>query len=330
LRKSRKPIVIASRRSLLARRQAEIIGTALGRLSPHVTVQYRWIESQADQLTDAPLSDAGGKGLFVRAIERALLTERADIAVHSVKDLPAEENTQGLTIAAIWPRADVRDCLIAADGAGVIDDLPHGATVGTASPRRASQLLRIRPDLSIQLIRGNVETRLAKVMQDRECDATLLAVAGLHRANLHEHATHPIDLSLMLPAAGQGALAIQCRTDDPVTIRRCLPINDPITAAAVHAERRLVAALKGDCHSPIAVLGVPLGKNAVDGFRLRVKVLSCDGSRCLEGKKRSSGKGLDKTVKDMVADLIQRGVQMLLHDTVNVIESPVRVEVSSR
>ena len=330
MRKSRKPIVIASRRSLLARRQAEIIGAALGRLSPHVTVQYRWIESQADRLTDTPLSDAGGKGLFVRAIEHALLAERADIAVHSAKDLPAGENTQGLTIAAIWPRADVRDCLIAADGAATIDDLPHGATVGTASPRRAAQLLRIRPDLSIQLMRGSVETRLAKVTRDRECDATLLAVAGLYRADLQEHAAHPIDPSVMLPAAGQGALAVQCRTDDPVTIRRCLPINDPIAAAAVHAERRLVAALNGDCYSPIAVLGQPRGKNAVDGFRLRARVLSRDGTRCLEDDQRTSGKELDKTAKSMAVGLMQRGAQALLHDAADVIESSVRVEASSR
>ena len=142
MRKSRRPIFVAARRSLLARSQAELIGAALGRLNPHVSVQYRWLESEADDHGAEPLARAGGKGIFVRAIERALLAGQADIAVHSLKDLPVEDTGDGLTIAAVPSRGDVRDCLIARDGAGTIDQLPEGATVGTASPRRPAQLRR--------------------------------------------------------------------------------------------------------------------------------------------------------------------------------------------
>lgn len=332
MRRSRKPIVIASRRSRLARIQAEMVGRALARLHPQVEVHYRWIESEGDRHDGVMLAEHGGKGLFTSALEDALLGGDADLAVHSLKDLPAVDRP-GLAIAAIPTRADARDCLISRGGAATIDELPAAAVVGTASPRRAAQLLRVRPDLQVQLLRGNVDTRLRKVLdQDGAAapgapgpgsvhyDATLLAAAGLTRLGLEEHLRYPIDIETVLPAACQGALAIQCRADDHVTLTRCLPLNDPTTAMAVHAERAIVAGLNADCHSPVAVLGEPVKldphsvKRNADAhwFRLRVRVLSTDGSTCLEADERCKTRELRRLVKQIVRDLTDRGARQIL------------------
>lgn len=322
MRRSRKPIVIASRRSRLARVQAELVGKALGRLHPAVAIEYRWIESEGDQIPDQPLSAHGGKGLFTRRIEQALLSGEADLAVHSFKDLPARD-TPGLAIAAVPRRADVRDCLVSREGYAAVDDLPEAAVVGTSSPRRAAQLLRQRPDLRVRLIRGNVDTRLHKVMEGHQgtplYDAAVLAVAGLQRLGLPEHAAHPLDTDLMLPAACQGALAIQCRADDHVTLTRCLPLNDPAAATAAHAERSVVAALSADCDSPIAVLGEPCEPDApprrsndVHWFRLRVRILSPDGQTCLEADEKVRTKDLRRLVKRVVKDLDAQGARQVL------------------
>ena len=329
MRKSRRAIVIAARRSLLARRQAELVGNALGRLNPHVSVQYRWLESEADRYPDQPLdriarSRTGpgslaktktvggpGKGLFTGTIEQALLNGQADIAVHSLKDLPVAQVTEELILATIPGRAEVRDCLICRDEVTSIELLGEGATVGTSSPRRAAQLRRLRRDLDTRPIRGNIETRLRKV-KDGQYDATILSVAGLRRADLAHHATNPIELSDILPAAGQGALAVQCRADDHVTIRRCLPINHPITAAAVHAERDVVGELGCDCYSPIAVLAEPIGDRGVEGFRLWARILSPDGATCLEAQEHASPSELGKLTKRVVANLLSQGALSLL------------------
>ncbi|MCC6679819.1 MAG: hydroxymethylbilane synthase [Phycisphaeraceae bacterium] len=320
MRRSRKPIVIASRRSALARAQSEQVGNALARLHPNLDVEYRWIDTQGDQDPSASLADRGGKGLFTRALEQVLLAGDADIAIHSLKDLPADVMTAGLTIAAVPRRADVRDCLISHHAATRIEDLPQGATVGTSSPRRAAQLLRLRRDLRIEPMRGNVDTRVDKVLQQRVADATLLAVAGLTRLGKAEQAQHAIDLEQVLPAAAQGALALQCRSDDHVTLTRCLPINDAASATAVHAERQVVQMLGADCHSSIAVLAEPVAidpksvKRNADAhwFRLRVRVMSPDGSQCLEADDQVKTKDLRRLVKQMVADLRQRGAVGLL------------------
>ncbi len=306
--------MIASRRSRLARAQAELIGQTLSRLNPTLELRYEWIESEGDRQPTAPLSDAGGKGLFIRAVEAALLDGRADVAVHSLKDLPAEL-TPGLAIAATPRREDVRDCLIARSGARSIADLPPGAVVGTSGPRRAAQIKRLRPDLVIQPIRGNVETRMAKVLEEPSAsryDATLLALAGLRRAALDQRAAAPLAVEEVLPAAGQAALAIQCRADDHVTMTRCLPLNDSVTAAAVHAERAIVAGLAGDCHSPIAAYAEPIG---LDQFRLRVRVLSPTGDACLDADVTTTLKLLAKQARILVKDLQARGADTVLRAT---------------
>lgn len=319
MRRSRRPLRIASRRSHLARVQAEAVGAALGRLHPSVRVEYVWIESEGDARADRPLSEAGGKGAFVRAVEQALLEGRADLAVHSMKDLPAGDDPRpgsALTIAAVPRREDAHDCLITAEGLGAIADLPPAAVVGTASPRRAAQALRLRGDLRIELIRGNVETRLRKVVEDRRYAATLLAAAGLLRVGLDGHARRRIPLDQMLPAAGQGALAVQCRTDDHVTLRRCLPLNDPAAAQAVHGERQVVAALHGDCHSAIAALveatTVEVNGRATAGCRLRARVLSGDGGRMADFDGQAPARNLGGLIASCIEQLKAQGAAELL------------------
>jgi hydroxymethylbilane synthase len=322
LRRSQKPIVIAARRSPLARAQAELVGRRINRLHPKIEVQYRWVESQGDKAVDQSLVDQGGKGLFTKDVERLLLAGEADLAVHSLKDLPATDTT-GLVLAAVPRRADVRDCLITPQGLASIDDLPQGAVVGTASPRRAAHLMRLRPDLNIDLIRGNVQTRLDKVLSPdgaKRYDATLLAIAGLTRLGLTEQAAHPISLEDMLPAACQGALAVQCRANDHVTLTRCLPLNNPEASTAVHAERQVIAGLGADCNSPISVLAeqskqppTPAKRNAdAHWFRLRIRVLSADGSQCLETDDQVKTKDLRRLIKQTIKDLKGRGAQELL------------------
>lgn len=321
MRRSRKPILIASRKSPLARIQAEMVGRGLARLNPHLEVRYVWIESEGDRVQTGPLAAVGGKGLFTKAVERVVLAGDADIAVHSMKDMPADEATPGLQIAAVPKRADVRDALIGKAGPTTIDELAQGANVGTSSPRRAAQLRRLRPDLSLHVIRGNVGTRIEKVMGEMPLhDATLLAVAGLKRLGLSEHTSKPLEVETMLPAASQGALGIQCRRDDHVSLTRLLPLNDPATSTAIHAERGVVAGLGADCHSPIAVLAEQVdpaqtqAKRNADShwFRLQARVLSPDGSTMLEADEQCKTRDLRRMVKDVVKGLADQGAADLL------------------
>lgn len=298
-----------------------MVGRGLSRLNPHLEVRYVWIQSEGDKVQSGPLSAVGGKGLFTKAVERIVLAGDADIAVHSMKDMPADEDTPGLQIAAVPKRADVRDALIGKAGPITIDDLAQGANVGTSSPRRAAQLKRLRPDLKLHTIRGNVGTRLGKVMGDMPLhDATMLAIAGLKRLGHAEHITKPMPIEQMLPAASQGALGIQCRRDDHVSLTRLLPLNDPATSTAIHAERGVVAGLGADCHSSIAVLAEQVApektqaKRNADShwFRLRARVLSADGLTLLETDDQCKTRDLRRLVKQMVKELDGQGAKALL------------------
>ncbi len=323
MRNSQRPLVIVSRRSHLAQVQARLVGESLLARDPRLVIEHRFIDSQGDLRPEASLAAEGGKGLFVRAVEQALLDGSADLAVHSAKDLPSEM-TRGLTMAATPRRADVRDCLISREGYSQVADLPQGAKVGTSGPRRISQLLALRGDLRIVPLRGNLDTRLAKVLEQNVCDATLLATAGLHRAGLGQHATHTLEPEVLLPAAGQGALALQCRADDHVTLLRCLPANHADTATAVACERRIVASLNGDCHSAIAVYCQPVPAPADEGgtmrradvgrlhYRLRVKVLSPDGRRIIEVDETVAARHLGRLVKQTIASLRKQNASRLL------------------
>lgn len=309
MRPSRRDIVIATRRSALATVQSESIGQRLKGLNPRVGLRLVPLESEGDRVIDHPLAAVGGKGLFTRAIEQALLEGKADIAVHSLKDLPTEP-TPGLVIASIPRRLPVHDVLISRHGGG-LDGLPQGAAIGTCSPRRQAQVLRLRPDLKVSPMRGNVDTRIKKVLDEHRFDATLLAAAGLARLGLDRHAGSPLTVDQVLPAAGQGALAVQCRADDHICLRRCMPLNDAATSLAVTAERQVVADLGADCHSPLAVLAEVVGLREL---RIRVRVLAPDGSACLEADQTGPAKTARKLCGLIAERLIAGGARQILHD----------------
>ncbi len=229
------------------------------------------IRTSGDRIQDRPLAEAGGKGLFTKEIDAALLAGAIDAAVHSAKDLPSLAPA-GVAIAAVLAREDVRDALVSAF-AGTIQGLPHGATFGAASLRRQAQALRLRPDLRPTLLRGNVETRLRKA-EAGEVGATLLALAGLKRLGLGHRARAVLDLDAFLPAPGQGAIAITARSADARALEALAPVSDAATLAALMAERAFLAELEGSCRTPIA------GLARLEAGRLgfRGEVLRLDGS----------------------------------------------------
>ena len=249
-----------------ARMTAEALEKAHGWSPGSVTIVS--VRTSGDRVQDRPLAEVGGKALWTKELDLALLAGETDCSVHSMKDVESDRPT-ALRIAAMLPRADVRDRLI---GAGSLGDLPEGAVVGTSSPRRAAQVRRIRPDLKTVTLRGNVDTRLAK-REAGDVDATLLAAAGLDRLGRGEVGS-AIPLDVMLPAPAQGAVGIECRSDDARTVALLGAIDDGETSAAVVAERAFTLALGGTCHSPIAALAL------VDGTMVdfRCEILSEDGA----------------------------------------------------
>ncbi|MGA2441421.1 MAG: hydroxymethylbilane synthase [Tepidisphaeraceae bacterium] len=248
------PIRLGTRGSLLARSQSALVAAEIRRRRPDLQIQSIIIKTTGDKIADRPLYDAGGKGLFVKELEQALLAGEIDFAVHSCKDIPVTMpllDSSGLIIAAIPERADPRDVLISPHA--TIDELPLNSVIGAGSLRRRCQLLAHRADLRIQSIRGNIDTRIKK-LRAGDFAATILAYAGLIRAGLFDPSfMHRLSLEEMLPAPGQGALALQCRKDDANTRQVLAELDDPTSRAAVEAERSVVAALNCDCHSPIAV-----------------------------------------------------------------------------
>jgi hydroxymethylbilane synthase len=247
-------LIIGTRTSQLALWQTRHIIDLLAQAWPDVTSRTEPFLTHGDKTLDQPLPQIGGKGLFTQELELALLDGRIHLAVHSLKDLPVADSP-GLTLGAIVGRADVRDVLIAANGR-TLQTLPPGAIVGTSSLRRQSQLYRLRPDLDIRSIRGNVETRIRKVLVDGQYDATILAAAGLLRLGLEGYIADWLPLKTMLPAPGQGALAVQCRADDADTLRLLAGLHQPEVAATVIAERTFLHALGGGCATPVAAHAV--------------------------------------------------------------------------
>ncbi len=242
---------IATRRSPLALWQAEFVADALRRLNPRTTVELVPLVTKGDQLLDSPLSRLGGKGLFVKELERAMLEGEADLAVHSMKDVPAAFPA-GLGLAAILEREDPRDALIGADA---LSDLPEGACVGTASLRRQLQVQAQRPDCQIRLLRGNINTRLAK-LEAGEYDAILLAASGLKRMGFDHRISRILEPEDMLPAVGQGALGIECRLEDQATLAAVAPLNHADSSLRVRAERALGHCMGGSCQLPVAAYAV--------------------------------------------------------------------------
>ena len=251
------------------------------------------IRTTGDQVQDRALAEIGGKALWTKELDRALLAGEIDAAVHSMKDVETFR-PGGIAITAMLARADVRDRLI---GAASVAALAQGAVVGTSSPRRRAQLLRLRPDLKVVLFRGNVDTRLAK-LQAGEADATLLAAAGLDR--LGRDVGHSIATDEMLPAPAQGAVGIEVRADDRNATGVVGAIDDPATSRCVHAERALLAGLGADCHSPVAALAGLAGET----LRMRAELLSEDGAFHVAGQ----GEGVDGAMigAALAADLLAR------------------------
>ncbi|HEX8709153.1 MAG TPA: hydroxymethylbilane synthase [Pyrinomonadaceae bacterium] len=247
-------LIIGSRGSKLALWQAEWIKAQLALRHPHAEIRVLIIKTSGDVLKDAPLSVIGGKGVFTKELEEALLDGRIDLAVHSLKDLPTTL-PPGLAITCIPEREDARDALVLRDKASVarpsLKALPEGAVVGTSSLRRLAQLKHLRPDLGIKDLRGNVDTRLRK-LDAGEYDAVILASAGLRRLGLAARISAPLEPAEMLPAVGQGALGVETREDDTEVLSLLAPLEDARTRAACTAERALLRALGGGCQLPIA------------------------------------------------------------------------------
>ncbi len=267
---------LGTRGSPLALAQARKVAAALETAQrwPADMVDIVAIRTTGDRIQDRPLAEVGGKGLWTKELDQALLRGDVDFNVHSMKDVESER-PPGIHLAALRPRGDVRDRLI---GAESIEAIPRGARFGTSSPRRAAQMLAMRPDLEIVTLRGNIQTRLAKV-EAGEVDVTLLASVGLKRLGIVDVGV-PIPIEVLLPAPGQGALGLECRTDDNITQSMLTTINSPVTYSAIMAERAFTRALGGDCHSPVAALAL-----LEDGeLRMRAQLYSEDGSEMVEDK----------------------------------------------
>ncbi len=240
---------MATRPSALARWQTQWVIHALKNIHHDLECEEKIITTQGDKILDKPLPEIGGKGLFTQELESELLSGAVHCAVHSLKDLPVE-NPPGLTVGCIPARAEVRDALISKNRY-TLATFPKGASVGTSSLRRAAQILSFRPDVRIESLRGNVDTRLRKAM-DGQYDAIILAGAGLTRLGLENHVTEWLSLDVMLPAPGQGALAVQCRADDQITLNLLAALEDDSTRKAVTAERAFLSRLGGGCAVPVA------------------------------------------------------------------------------
>jgi hydroxymethylbilane synthase len=243
------PLRIATRRSQLALWQAEHVAALLRGAHPQLPVELVPMSTQGDRVQDRALAEVGGKGLFVKELEVAMQEGRADIAVHSMKDVPSELPA-GFCIAAVLPRANPHDAFLSLRHSR-FEDLPAGARVGTSSPRRQAQLRHARPDLNLELLRGNVDTRLRRLEEGR-LDAILLACAGLERLGLGERITQQLDLTLSLPAVGQGVIGIECREDDSRSRAALAALHHEESFVRLVAERAFAAELGGSCHSPIA------------------------------------------------------------------------------
>jgi len=302
-------IVVGTRGSLLARWQAAYVASALRSAHADLIVEEKIIVTEGDRLSSGPLWNAGGKGLWVKEIEAALLAGEIDLAVHSMKDVPGEL-AAGLALAAVPPRADVRDAVVSRSGQG-LDGLPKSARIGTTSLRRACQLKAIRPDFEIEILRGNLDTRLRKVA-DGVVDAAILACAGLDRLGFAHRITERLTIERMLPAVGQGALAIETRSEDERVRRLASVLEDAGTALAIAAERAYLARLGATCRTPVAGYA-----SLVDGqVVMRGLVGRPDGSKIIAD--RVSGEPSDAVELGLqLADaLLARGAGPMLADCI--------------
>ena len=301
-------LVIATRESALALWQAEHVRARLAGLYPHTHVELLGLTTQGDRIVDRPLASIGGKGLFIKELEVAMAEGRADLAVHSLKDLPMEI-ADGFALAAVTAREDPRDAFVSNRHA-TLSALPDGAVVGTSSLRREAQLRERFPSLVVKPLRGNVDTRLRK-LDEGQYDAIILAAAGLKRLGFGDRIADLIDPADSLPAVGQGALAIECRADRRDLLGALEPLADRATTLATTAERAFSRALAGNCHTPLAAHAEWLG----DVLWLRGLVSSADGREVMRGEVEASpddAEAADALGGELADDFLARGAARLM------------------
>lgn len=301
----RTTVVLGTRTSKLAVQQSEWVQTQLLALAPHVTVTLRKIQTSGDKILDVPLAKIGGKGLFVKEIEDALLSGEIDLAVHSMKDVPTEL-PQGLAILCVPLREDPRDALISRTGC-LFKDLPHGARVGTSSLRRQSQLLHQRPDLRIEMLRGNLDTRIRK-LREGQYDAIILAAAGLRRLVWAHEITEYLAHEISLPAIGQGALGIEGRADDTFVRSLLSGLDHAPTHVTVRAERALLHRLQGGCQVPIAAHAMLTGQRVT----LEGLVASVDGKEVIRDRVEGNVQDPESIGIHLAERLLARGGDKIL------------------
>ncbi|GMT46570.1 MAG: porphobilinogen deaminase [bacterium] len=306
-----KKVIIGTRGSRLALWQAEWVKSELQKLYPDLRVELNRIKTTGDKILDVPLAKVGGKGLFVKEIEEALLRHEADIAVHSMKDVPTEFPA-GLHLAVICKREDPRDAFISQiqDSGFKIQkfkDLPGGAVIGTSSLRRSCQLLNIRPDLRIGQLRGNLDTRLKK-LDEGQFDAVILAAAGVMRLGLKERITEVLPPGISLPAIGQGAVGIECRTGDDFINTLIMPLNHEETSVCVRAERAFLKRLEGGCQVPVGAYARLInGRIVMDGL-----VGSVSGERIIREQMEGDQEIAESIGIRLAEDLLSRGAKEIL------------------
>ncbi|MCA1799395.1 MAG: hydroxymethylbilane synthase [Xanthomonadaceae bacterium] len=299
------PLRIATRRSPLALWQAEFVAAALRVARPELIVEIVPMSTEGDEILDRSLAAVGGKGLFTKELERAMLDGRAELAVHSLKDVPAAL-PEGMLLVAVFDPADPRDAFVSNDHA-TLDALPDGARVGSSSLRRQAQLQHRYPALRFEMLRGNVQSRLRR-LDEGAYDAIILAVAGLERLGLGERVREAIDPAICVPAIGQGVLAVECRADDDRTRQALAALEHAPTRARITAERTVNARLQGSCHAPIAAYAV-----VHEGvLSLVARVGEPDGSRLLEARAEGRADAPEAVGLRVADDLLNQGAAAIL------------------
>ncbi len=303
----RPTLVLGTRGSKLAWQQSEWFQSRIHDVAPDVRITLQKIQTSGDRIVDVPLAKIGGKGLFVKEIEEALLAGDIDLAVHSMKDVPAQL-PEGLEILCVPPREDARDALISRDGRS-FKDLPQGARIGTASLRRQAQLLNARPDLRIEMLRGNLDTRLRK-LKEGQFDAIVLAAAGLRRLAWAHEITEYLDPCVSLPAIGQGALGIEGRSNDSFVRSILDRLNDPATHTTVTAERAVLIRLEGGCQVPIAAYATLSGGQLL----LEGLVASVDGKTIIRDRVQGKSQEAHALGVQLAERLLARGGDKILRE----------------
>jgi hydroxymethylbilane synthase len=298
---------IGTRGSQLALWQANWVKEQLIRKHPDLDVQIHTIKTTGDKILDVPLAKVGGKGLFVKEIEEALLNNSVDLAVHSMKDVPTEL-PDGLGIVATSKREDPRDAVLGRESTPILN-LPEGARIGTSSLRRQAQLLAARPDFNIEPLRGNINTRLRK-LREGKYDAIILAMAGVKRLGWENEVTEVVETKIMLPAIGQGALGIEARLDDETTLGRISFLNHEVTGSCVAAERAFLHRLEGGCQVPIAAYAVREG----DEILLTGLVGSVDGTRIIREMDRARAGEAARLGSSLATRILEAGGRQILEE----------------